>query len=271
MLYIVGTPIGNLGDMSPRGIETLSTVNFIAAEDTRVTRKLMNHFDIRTPVLSYRDHNRAEAGRRIIDRLLGGETCALVTDAGMPVISDPGHDLIAQCHENGIKVAVVPGPNAAASAAALSGLVDGRFCFEGFLSMTKRKREEHLKTLVREERAMIFYEAPHKLAATLKDMLNCFGNRKIAIAREMTKLHEELIRTTLAEAAEAYAQTPPRGEIVLVVEGAIAEETPPAEVPIELARQYVEQGMSVRDAARKVSAETGFPRSDIYKLLIEQK
>lgn len=267
MLYIVGTPIGNLGDMSPRGLETLSSVSFIAAEDTRVTRKLLSRFDIHTPLISYHEHNRAESGRRILERLLAGETCALVTDAGMPVISDPGQDLVSLCHENGVTVAVVPGPSAAASAAALSGLVNGRFCFEGFLSMTKRKREEHLKSLEREERAMIFYEAPHKLAATLRDMLKHFGSRRIAIAREMTKLHEELIRTTLAEAAEMYAQTPPKGEIVLVVEGAVREpET--AELPIELAREYVEQGMSVRDAARRVADETGAPRSEIYRLLI---
>lgn len=265
MLYIVGTPIGNLGDMSPRGIETLSSVDFIAAEDTRVTRKLMNYFNIRTPLISYHEHNRAESGQKILERLLGGETCALVSDAGMPVISDPGHDLVSLCHENGIKMAVVPGASAVASAAALSGLVDGRFCFEGFLSMAKRKREEHLKALEREERAMVFYEAPHKLPATLRDMLNHFGNRKIAIAREMTKLYEEIIRTTLAQAAEMYAEMPPKGEIVLVVEGARPEPKP---IPIELAREYLAQGMSVRDAAKRVSTETGCSRSEIYRLLI---
>lgn len=267
MLYIVGTPIGNLGDITARGAETLSSVDFIAAEDTRVTRKLLSHLGIHTPLVSYHEHNRAESGQKILERLLGGETCALVTDAGMPVISDPGHGLVALCHENGVKTAVVPGPSAAVCAAALSGLVDGRFCFEGFLTMAKRKREEHLKSLEREERAMIFYEAPHKLSATLNDMRRRFGDRQIAIAREMTKLHEEVIRTTLSEAAAKYAETPPKGEIVLVIEGAKPIETP-AELPIEQAKAYIERGMSVRDAARQTAAETGCSRSALYRALI---
>ena len=270
MLYIVGTPIGNLGDISPRAAETLSSVDFIAAEDTRVTRRLLNHLGIRAALVSYHEHNRLESGQKILERLTGGESCALVADAGMPVISDPGHDLVALCHENGIRVAVVPGPSAAACAVALSGLACGRFCFEGFLTTAKRKRREHLISLEREERAMVFYEAPHKLASTLNDMLRHFGDRRIAIAREMTKLHEEVVRATLSEAAAKYAEIPPKGELVIVVEGAkiISE---PAELPVERALLYVGQGMSVRDAARRASAETKCSRSELYRVLIASK
>lgn len=271
MLYVVGTPIGNLGDMSPRGIETLKKVDFIAAEDTRVTRKLLARFDIHTPMISYHEHNRRESGDKIIERLLAGESCAIVTDAGMPAISDPGQDLIKLCTENNIIVTVVPGPSAVSTAVALSGLVVGRFCFEGFLSIAKRNRREHLESLKDEPRAMVFYEAPHKLLYTLKDMLVHFGDREITIARELTKLHEEVIHTTLADAIARYEQTPPKGEFVLVVQG--APERVKAEIvpPVDLAREYVAQGMSVRDAVRLAASETGFSRSELYRLMINKE
>lgn len=271
MLYVVGTPIGNLSDMSPRGIETLNKVDFIAAEDTRVTRKLLARFDIHTPMISYHEHNRRESGEKIIERLLSGESCAIVSDAGMPAISDPGQDLIKLCAENNIPVTVVPGPSAVTTAVALSGLVSGRFCFEGFLSIAKRNRREHLVSLKDEQRAMVFYEAPHKLIYTLKDILSHFGDREITIARELTKVHEEVIHTTLSEAITRYEQTPPKGEFVLVVQG--APERAKAEIapPVDLAREYVEQGMSVRDAVRLAASETGFSRSELYRLMLKEK
>ena len=201
-LYVVGTPIGNLGDISPRALETLESCDFIAAEDTRVTLKLLNHFEIKKPMISYFEHNRREKGEVIAERILAGENCALVTDAGMPAVSDPGEDLVALCHELGITVCAVPGPSAFVAAIALSGLHVGRFTFEGFLSMNKPSRREHLESLVNEKRTMVFYEAPHKLAATLKDLYSYFGQRDMAIVREITKIHEEVIRTTLKDAAE---------------------------------------------------------------------
>ncbi len=201
-LFIVGTPIGNLGDISPRALETLEAVDFIAAEDTRVTLKLLNRFEIKKPMLSYFEHNRREKGKIIAERILKGESCALVTDAGMPAVSDPGEDLVALCHEIGVPVRVVPGPTAFASAVALSGLPVGRFTFEGFLSMSKVSRREHLKELQKEKRTMVFYEAPHKLSNTLKDLYSALGDRRIAIVREITKIHEEVIRINLKDAAE---------------------------------------------------------------------
>ena len=199
-LYIVGTPIGNLGDFSPRAVETLSNCDFIAAEDTRVTVKLLNHFGIKKNMVSYFEHNRRERGEMIVSRMLAGETCALVTDAGMPAISDPGEDLVKLCHDNGIKVESVPGPCAFTTALALSGMPSGRFTFEGFLSVNKPSRREHLDSLKNETRTMLFYEAPHKLGATLKDMYSTFGDREIAIVREITKVHEQVIKITLSKA-----------------------------------------------------------------------
>ncbi|MGN1131113.1 MAG: 16S rRNA (cytidine(1402)-2'-O)-methyltransferase, partial [Ruminococcus sp.] len=189
-LYVVGTPIGNLSDMSPRAVDTLRNVDFIAAEDTRVTLKLLNHFDIKKPMVSYYEHNKRERGEIICNRILSGESCAIVTDAGMPCISDPGEDLIKLCQEKGIKTIVVPGPSAVISALAVSGLETGRFCFEGFLSVNKKSRREHLQSLADETRTMIFYEAPHKLPSTLKDLYSSFGDRKLTIVREITKIHE---------------------------------------------------------------------------------
>ena len=219
-LYLVGTPIGNLGDISPRALETLESVDFIAAEDTRVTLKLLNHFGIRKPLICYFEHNRAEMGEKLLDRLLAGESCALVTDAGMPAISDPGEDIVRRCAEEGVPVLGVPGPSALVTALALSGLPTQRFCFEGFLAVSGKSRREHLESLRGEKRTMIFYEAPHKLLRTLQDLLDFFGDRDVALCRELTKLHEEVIRTTLSGAVARFSETPPRGEFVLVLRGA---------------------------------------------------
>ena len=216
-LYVVGTPIGNLGDFSPRAVEVLSSCDFIAAEDTRVTIKLLNHFGIKKPMVSYYEHNRNERGGVIIERLLNGENCALVSDAGMPIISDPGEDLTLRCHENNIKVCAVPGPCAFVTALAISGMPSGRFTFEGFLTKAKQNRREHLEELVNEKRTMIFYEAPHKLPSTLEDMAKYFGDRKIALVKELTKIYENVERTTLFEAAKKYREVSPRGEYVLII------------------------------------------------------
>lgn len=271
-LYLVGTPIGNLGDFSPRAVETLQTVDFIAAEDTRVTVKLLNHFGIKKPMTSYFEHNKRQKGEEIAARLEAGENCAIVTDAGMPAISDPGADLVALCAERNIAIEVVPGPCAAISALALSGLDTGRFCFEGFLSVNKKSRFEHLEALKNENRTMIFYEAPHKLRATLQDMLKTFGNRRISLVREMTKIHEEVVRTTLAEAVEHYAVNPPRGEFVLVLEGfsgtPVKPESAENEVQVsgeELVARYLEQGLSRPEAVKRAAKETGIKRSELYK------
>ena len=269
-LYIVGTPIGNLGDFSPRAVETLNDCDFIAAEDTRVTLKLLNHFEIKKPMISYFEHNRREKGEIITERILAGENCALVTDAGMPAVSDPGEDLVALCAEKGIDVKAVPGPSAFVAAAALSGLPVGRFTFEGFLSVNKQSRREHLLSVRHEKRTMIFYEAPHKLSATLKDLFETLGDRRIAIVREITKIHEETIRTTLKEASEKYSETPLKGEIVLVIEG---ESEDKAEATLEdavtLAREYIKEGLSASFAAKKAAAETGLKKGDIYNLIKE--
>lgn len=270
-LYVVGTPIGNLGDFSPRAVETLSECDFIAAEDTRVTVKLLNHFGIKKPMISYHKFNRRDSGEQIVAKILAGETCVLVSDAGMPAISDPGEDLVRLCHENGIKVDSVPGPCAFTTALALSGLPTGRFTFEGFLSVNKPSRREHLDSLRNETRTMLFYEAPHKLGATLKDMNKVFGNREIAIVREITKIHEEVIRTTLDEAAELYGEGGIKGEIVLVIRGAEPESTKDImtlEDAVEAAKKSVENGMSVSEAAKQTAKLSGFKKGDIYKQLI---
>lgn len=271
ILYLVGTPIGNLGDFSPRAVQTLEEVDFIAAEDTRVTLKLLNHFGVRKPMLSYFEHNRRERGEQIAARLLAGESCALVTDAGMPAVSDPGEDLVALCHERGIPVRAVPGPAAFVTALALSGLPVGRFTFEGFLSVNKRSRREHLASLAEERRTMVFYEAPHKLPATLRDLYLALGDRRIAIVRELTKVHEEVIRTTLEQAALEFADGGLRGEIVLVIEGAEkpAQDTVTLDEAVETARRRMEGGQSASDAARQTARETGLKKGDIYKALLE--
>lgn len=270
ILYVVGTPIGNLGDLSPRAVETLRSVDFIAAEDTRVTVKLLNHFGIKKPMVSYFEHNKHDKGEKIIDRILAGESCAIVTDAGMPCISDPGEDLIKQCEQARIQTVVVPGPSAVISALAVSGLETGRFTFEGFLSVNKKSRSEHLESLLREKRTMIFYEAPHKLANTLADFYHTFGDRKLTIARELTKVHEEIIRTTTKTAAQQYADGSLKGEIVLVLEG--KKDEGKNEITLEEAVAYAEQlidgGMRPTDAAKEAAAMAGLKKNDIYKQLI---
>ncbi len=271
-LYVVGTPIGNLSDFSPRAVHTLANVDFIAAEDTRVTVKLLNHFGIKKPLVSYFEHNKLQRGDIICQRILAGESCAQVSDAGMPAISDPGELLVKQCAELNIPVYVVPGPTAMASALAVSGLPTGRFTFEGFLSVNKRNRREHLDEVKNEKRTMVFYEAPHKLLNTLKDMLEVFGDRNIALVRELTKIHEEVKRTTLSEAIAYYSENPPKGEFVLVIDG--AKQSEEKEITIEdalkLAREKIEGGMSASFAAKEAAKETGFKKNEIYKLLVEE-
>lgn len=271
-LYVVGTPIGNLSDMSPRAIEVLKMVDFVAAEDTRVTLKLFNHFGIKNNLVSYYEHNRAEKGEWIISKILAGENCAIVTDAGMPCISDPGEDLVALCRQNGVNTEVVPGPTAAMSAIAVSGLASGRFCFEGFLSTTKKNRYEHLEEIKNEQRTMIFYEAPHKLKNTLADFLKYFGpDRKISLCRELTKLHEQVLLMTLSEANEYYQNNEPRGEYVLVVEGAVPETVEMSmDECVELMLEMTRSGKSKNDAAKLVAKQSGFKKNELYKILIEK-
>lgn len=267
-LFIVGTPIGNLGDLSPRAAETLESVDFIAAEDTRVTLKILNHLGLKKPMVSYYEHNKRERGEVICERILSGENCALVTDAGMPAISDPGEDLAALCHEKGIKINCVPGPVAFASALAISGMPSGRFTFEGFLSVSNKSRKEHLESIKDEKRTIIFYEAPHKLARTLKDLYDYLGERKIAIVRELTKIHEEVIRTDLKEASEKYADGHLKGEMVLIIEGKREEENEfTLEKAVEIAKGFINEGMSVNEAAKAAAKETKLKKSDIYKEL----
>ncbi len=272
-LYVVGTPIGNLSDFSPRAIDTLQNVDFIAAEDTRVTVKLLNHFGINKPMLAYYEHNKMQRGGDIIARLLSGEDCALVSDAGMPAISDPGEDLVRMCYENGIPVESVPGPSALTTALAISGMKSGRFCFEGFLSVNKPSRRAHLAEVKKEPRTMIFYEAPHKLTSTLRDMLEAFGDRKLALVRELTKLHEEVIHTTLSKAAEMYSdENKPRGEFVLIVEGYNTEQDNTEytlEDAVKIAEKYLKEGLSASAAAKEASADTGLKKGDIYKMLVK--
>lgn len=269
-LYVVGTPIGNLFDFSPRAVETLASVDFIAAEDTRVTLKLLNHFEIKKPMVSYFEHNRRERGEIILERIKSGENCAIVTDAGMPAISDPGEDLVDLCLSNGITVESVPGPTAFATAMAMSGLPSGRFTFEGFLSVNKPSRREHLEEIVSERRTMVFYEAPHKLTATLKDLYKYLGDRRIALIKELTKIHETVERTTLSEACEKYSAQTPKGEFVIVIEG--STEPKQKEVSLDeavaLAKGLVENGMAINDAAKEIAKETKFKKGDIYKALL---
>lgn len=266
ILYLVATPIGNLGDLSPRAVDTLKAVDFIAAEDTRVSLRLLNHFDIKKPLVSYHEHNRAAAGAAILERLLGGESCALVTDAGTPAISDPGEDLVRLCGENGVTVQAIPGCCAAICALAVSGLATGRFCFEGFLSANKKERRERLRELAGEERTLLFHEAPHKLRPTLADMLELLGDRPVALCRELTKLHEETLRTTLAQAVELYREREPRGEYVLVVAGAPREKGPSISMNEALQRVLAlrEEGLRMKEAVRQVADETGLSRNDLY-------
>ncbi|MBP1532576.1 MAG: 16S rRNA (cytidine(1402)-2'-O)-methyltransferase [Ruminococcus sp.] len=273
ILYVVGTPIGNLGDMTYRAVETLKNVDFICAEDTRVTMKLLNHFEIKKPMICYQEHNAAQAGETVIARLMSGENAAIVTDAGMPCISDPGEKLVKLCAENDVRVEVVPGPSAVVSALAISGLSTSRFRFEGFLSVNKRQRFDHLAQVRDARETLIFYEAPHKLHKTLRDMLEYFGDRRISLCRELTKLHEEVIRTTLSEALEMYPDNRAKGEFVLVIEGAAEEDITKAETIEEAFLQVkalVEKGVRGTDACREIAKATGFSKGELYAMLVEQ-
>ena len=266
-LYVIGSPIGNLGDFSERAKETLKHVDFICAEDTRVTAILLNKFEIKKPMMSYHEHNAKERGQEILPRLLEGESCAVITDAGMPCISDPGEELVKLCAEHGVEVAAVPGPTAAMTALAISGLPTKRFCFEGFLSVTKRIRKEHLEQLKPLPQTLIFYEAPHKLKNTLNDLLEILGDRRISLCRELTKVHEEVIRGKISEMTALYEEKEPRGEYVLVVEGASekADEEISLAQAADMARELIAQGMKSSEACKTIAAKTPFSKSEIYK------
>lgn len=273
-LYVVGTPIGNLSDMTYRAVETLGSVDFICAEDTRVTAKLLNYFDIKKPLISYHEHNAQTAGGGIIARLMGGENAAIVTDAGMPCISDPGELLVRQCAENGVKVCVVPGPTAAMSAIAVSGLNTKNFSFRGFLSVNKKQRNAHLAQIKDCPDTLIFYEAPHKLLSALTDMLKFFGDRRISLCRELTKIHEEIIRTTLSQAVEFYTENKPKGEFVLIVEGAQTAENDSAdtiESALEQVKSLAANGMRPADACREIAKVSPFSKGELYAAYLEDK
>ena len=270
-LYVVATPIGNLGDFSPRAIETLETVDFIAAEDTRVGAKLLNKFEIKKPQVSYFEHNRRTKGDYILGRILEGESCAIITDAGTPAISDPGTDLVDLCARNGVEVVAVPGCSAVVAALSISGMACGRFTFEGFLPVPKKERRAHLEEVKGEKRTMVFYEAPHKLLRTLEDMLACWGDRRIALCREITKLHEECRRTTLAQAVEHYTENPPRGEFVLVIEGCTETEAPVEETDLLAEVQaLVEGGMPLMGAVKQVAKAHNASKNKLYQQALEQ-
>ena len=274
ILYVVGTPIGNLGDFSPRAVETLEKVDFIAAEDTRVTVKLLNHFGIKKPMVIYQKFNEYEQGDIIVSRLQNGESCAIVTDAGMPCISDPGETLVKLCIKADVKVEVVPGPSAVVSALAVSGLSVSRWTFEGFLSVKRTSRMEHLMELRHERRTMVFYEAPHKLLSTLKDMNSVFGERNIVVVKELTKIHETSWRGTLSEAVKYHTENPPKGEYVLVLEGEQVEKEEmrdPMEEAISIAKELMEKGKPASMAAKEAAKLTGQTKGEVYKRLMEEE
>lgn len=275
VLYLVGTPIGNLSDISERALKVLSEVDFIAAEDTRNSGKLLSYFDIKKPMVSYFEHNKRERGEMIVSRIEAGESCALITDAGMPAISDPGEDIVRICAERGVPVSVVPGPCAAVSALAMSGLFTGKFVFEGFLSTANNERREALESLQNERRTIIFYEAPHKLRGTLADLMKAFGNRKISLCRELTKLNEEVLRMTLSEAITYYEENQPRGEYVLVLEGASKEEQKANAFWAEMdefahVAYYTEKGLSKNDAIKAAAKDRGVGKSEIYNIVMKK-
>ena len=268
-LYLIGTPIGNLSDFSPRAVETLSCVDFIAAEDTRVTLKLLNHFDIHKPLVSYYEHNKYASGEKIVQRILAGESCGLVTDAGMPAVSDPGEDIVRMCMDQGIPVTTIPGPTALITALVLSGLPTGRFCFEGFLSTNNKSRREHLEELQNEARTMIFYEAPHKLRKTLSDLKEAFGDdRRISLCRELTKLHEEVLPFSLSEAVRYYEEHDPKGEYVLILEGRPEESDPilSEEEALALVAKYRAEGRSLKESCKLASSQSGYSKNELYAL-----
>lgn len=274
-LYLVGTPIGNLSDISERALKVLSEVDFIAAEDTRNSGKLLSYFGIKKPMVSYFEHNKRERGEAIVARIEAGEACALVTDAGMPAISDPGEDIVRICAEKGVPVSVVPGPCAAISALAMSGLFTGKFTFEGFLSTANNERRDALEALKNERKTIIFYEAPHKLRGTLADLYKAFGNRKISLCRELTKLNEEVLRMTLEGAIAYYEENQPRGEYVLIMEGASKEEQKANAFWADMTEAehvdyYVAQGMMKNDAIKAAARDRGVGKSDIYNKVMKK-
>ncbi len=270
-LYLCATPIGNLGDITLRCVETLASVDLIAAEDTRRTLGLLNHLEIEKPLTSYFEHNKKEKGEYLINEMKNGKNIALVSDAGTPAISDPGEDLVKMCAEAGIDVVPVPGAVAGINALITSGFSTQRFAFEGFLTVNKRGRTEHLKSLADEQRTMIFYEAPHKLMSTLRDMLETFGDRRIALCRELTKIHEEIYRTTFTEAIARYEENPPRGEFVIVIEGKRAEDIASEKEAVwktmsvsDHVEMYIKEGMAEKDALKAVAKDRGVSKRDIY-------
>lgn len=271
VLYVVGTPIGNLSDFSQRGQNTLEGVDFIAAEDTRVTVKLLNHLGIKKPLISYFEHNKLQKGEYICERLRAGESCALVSDAGMPAISDPGELLVKQCREEGIPVFVVPGPSAVISALAVSGFPTGRFTFEGFLSTNKRNRKIHLEEIQNEKRTMVFYEAPHKLRTTLEDMYSALGDRNISLVKEITKVHETCLIMKLSEAVKYYTENTPKGEFVLILEGKTEEDAEEIslEDAVQMAREKIAEGKPATMASKEIASITPFKKAEIYKLLVD--
>ena len=270
-IYVVGTPIGNLGDFSPRAVEVLESVDFIAAEDTRVTAKLLNHFGIKKETVSYYEHNKAQKGKYLIDRVLTGDNLAIVSDAGMPAISDPGEDLVHTAADAGITVVSVPGPSALISALSISGFPSGRFCFEGFLSVNRISRMKHLEDVKNEARTLIFYEAPHKLLKTLKDMLSVFGEREICIVKEITKIHETVYRFNFTSAISFFEENAPKGEYVVIIKGAdvSSKETEMTLCEAQsLAKKLMDEGLSASAAAKEAASVSGHKKGDIYKALI---
>jgi len=272
ILYLVATPIGNLEDITLRAIRTLKEVDLIAAEDTRQTLKLLNHLGISKPLTSFYRHNEGVKSDAIIEKLLNGENIALVSDAGTPGISDPGEELVARAVEEGIRIVPIPGPSAVISGIIISGLPAGRFAFEGFLPMNKRARKERLESLKKEQRTMVFYEAPHKLKHTLKDIYAVFGERRIALAREITKMFEEVVRIKLSEAVDFYNKNAARGEFVLIIDGAqekISDEKPKEDIPARsIVEKYIEQGMDKKEAMKKVAKEKGISKREVYQEML---
>lgn len=273
-LYVVGTPIGNMEDVTFRQIETLKYVDFIIAEDTRVTLKLLNRYDIKKNLISYHRHSGENCALSITERIKNGESAAIVTDAGMPCISDPGEELVRLCAENGVDIKVVPGPSAVISALAVSGLSTSRFSFEGFLSVNKKQRYEHLEHVKNDTRTLIFYEAPHKLRNTLEDFLKYFGDRKISLCRELTKVYEEVLRMTVSEAITYYESRNPKGEYVLVIEGAEEEEALEnltLEQAVKMAESLIEEGLKPSEACKRIAKETNFSKSSLYSAVVNKE
>lgn len=272
ILYVTGTPIGNLEDITLRQLRILEEVDFIAAEDTRVTRKLLTHFELKTPLVSYHDHSGNAAAQAIADRIAAGESCAIVTDAGMPCISDPGEELVRICRERGISVQAVPGPSAVVTALSVSGGSTAQFVFYGFLPVDKKPRNEMLTQLQHESRTAILYEAPHKLCRTIADLRAiCGDDRVVSFCRELTKVHEEVLRMSFSEADAYYAAHAPRGEFVLVLDGAVQEDAPfTAQDALTLAQMYLSQGMSAAAAAKMAAKETGLTKNEVYRMLHQE-